>query len=296
MDLPDSLKRLTRILLKPSEEVDVALRAPSTNTLNRWLVSLACSIDGRVLHSSGTSKYCMEAYAKALGEISECSLMHSQQLESRCGIASGLFRSQARIRAQGELIERDAFFHHYRCRIPFLSSNRISPAGTDLPELLAFEMSSADSAFTAVLVTDAPTASGETRCLTFGTAAHPDPRIALEKATQEFAAIYLNHRLHPERCEKWEASASEVPTIMDFHHVASRDQRNILRFRDLCASASKSQRMSRLDQSRWELKDLSSPVRGYAYIRASHPDLTPMTFGTPEPDSSPENPLYHPFW
>lgn len=236
----------------------------------------------------------MEAFAKALSEAGENVLVYTDGLESRCGMAAGLFASQAEVRARGELLERDAFLFHYRSGRPFRRRE-------DSSDLLVFEMDSASDEFHAILVTDLRSAEGSAPCLLFGTSAHPDMEIALEKAAQEYSAIRLNHRLHPNRCSSWEVSPDQVPTVMDLHHVASRDIRNIERFKSLCGYGSADVPISDngrepLNKAGWKISVLSSPIRTLSFVRAEHPDLIRMTFGLPEASGPGEPPLYHPFW
>jgi hypothetical protein len=162
-------------------------------------------------------------------------------------------------------------------------------------------MDSASNEFHAILVTDRASAEGIAPCLLFGTAAHPDRVTAMEKATQEYLAIRFNHRLFPDRCKTWESSPDQVPTVMDRHHLASRDARNISRFRALCGygvalKPEPYKEREPLNQAGWKITALSSPVRMLSYVRAEHPELIPMTFGIPEASIPGEPPLYHPFW
>lgn len=289
MDLSNSLISTTSLLLKDKTlSPKVFVYSPSPSTFERWLLVIQVTQNGRAQRSSGSSKSFMEAYAKALSEMGELLIIEAEKLYSRCGIAGSFFMSRSISRAKCELLERDAFFFHYRNRLPFSAEPReLSEKG-----LLAYELSTADPTLRTFLVTDRMCASGQSECLLFGCATNEAAETAIEKAIQEYSAIYLNHQRHPDRCKLLANSSEKIPVIMDRHHAASRDPRNIERFRSLCSNRGSVLSPRKLD-GLWEIQTLPSPIRALAFARVSHPSLIKLTFDIPEAD---EKDLLHPFW
>lgn len=292
MDVSSSLIQITKWFIRDrNRNINIHIFPKSKNTLNLWQVIIEVEWDQKkLIGSSGGSKSLFEAYLKALSELGENIILDSSALMSRCGIAGGLFESQAIIRAKAELLERDSFFYHYRNKVPFYDTFTLFKDGI---ELCIFQLQSSDPHFYSYLATDKDCTLGKSSCLLFGTSAHPDKNVAIEKAIQEYSAIRLNHILQPERCESLFKNPDKIATIMDKHHIASRDPRNLNRFQNLCQTSKNMGNRKQIDPKNWETQKLKSPFRLLKFIRVDHPDLIKMTFGIPEPG---EDKLFHPFW
>lgn len=301
MDLSSSLAWITQLLNKEQfESLNVRLCLPKYFKLGRYLVRIDARAIGvnTLFRSSGLSLRIDEAFLRALSELGETLILQRCGFQSRCGIAGGLSKSGAIQRAKSELIERDAFLYHYRSGAPFSTCQKLTE------DIVAFDMEvPVNESLTAILVTDEASARGANRCLWFGTSAARSRTVAIEKALQEYLSIRANHlALNPNGKSKRQrcfAEASQPHSDLDQHHAASSDPRNLKRFVELCAgmdSVLPPLRRNPLDQSRWEIQSLTSPILGLKFARAIHPDLIPMEFGIPESWASTTPPLLHPFW
>ena len=267
----------------------VFVHKPTIKTRYRWLVvvnivdSLSCKYKG-----SATSSNPIEAYIKAVAELGESLICSSLNFGNRSGIAAGLLTSQAIVRAKSELIERDAFLYHYRNAIPFTAVKEID----DNDGLLAFQMQSAEKNYYSYLVTDVKCSTGASECLLFGTGCHPSEKIAIEKAVQEYVSIALNHELKPEWCNGNSNEQLQHKSLTDRHHFASRDFRNIERFRLLCLVREPAGPRPNVGDD-WKITRLSSPLRFFNFVYVQNESLISMTFGEFERI---EGDLLHPFW
>lgn len=304
MDLSHSLTVLTCSLLKDIKQgvkanIKVYVHPPSENTLGRFLVAIDLRSEDNRWGGSGASFYLHEAYSKALCEFGENQILKKSDYDSRCGMAGGLFRSQAVERAKNELLERDAFLFHYGSQIPF------EFVGAE-EGFFYFKMIVADPAVSGFFVTDSACVFEKAECLLFGTGAHRDSAIALEKAKQEYASLFLNHKRQPERCKWLAENANQVNSVMDQHHLASRDPRNIKKMGSLCRNychnvhnqkETSKKSIRNFQPQRWRIEDLNSPICMMKFVRADHPDLIKMMFGIPEKLDATHTPiLLHPFW
>jgi hypothetical protein len=215
-------------------------------------------------------------------------------------MAAGFFSTQAIQSAKGELIERDAFLHHYQNLTPMKFSHIHELKSRNESKILVFQMETTDPSFSAFLVTDSECSKGQAECLLFGFGAHSNKKIALEKSIQEYSAILLQHQKRPERCRWLSENPEKIPTLMDRHNVAARDDRNKERFKSICElSRPQEHNVERpvIDPSKWIIHKFKTPISMFQYAQANHPELLKMKFGIPEPDSdSGDKPLFHPFW
>ena len=166
---------------------------------------------------------------------------------------------------------------------------------------MRYTLMTADLRYKTILVTDKKTAMGEAECLQFGTGTHLQEAIAVAKAVQEYACIRFNHVNNPDWCRG--LSERKNKTLVDSHHIASKDPRNIRRFKDLCSpqQINKPPKNTRdeIKKHLWTSEGLDSPVKMFKYVRVKHPDLIGIDFGVPEQnlcDEEKGTPLYHPFW
>lgn len=279
------------------QSLEVTRLAPSVETSDQYLTVLK---NGNV-SASGVSKSPSISFLKALLEYGECLICLKRNWTNRSGIAGGIFLGTSVNRAQFELIERDAFLFHYRNEVPFAPLKAIH-LKVDFPQLLIFEMNSADPRFFSILATDRVSAGQNPiapHCLIFGTATHLNRSAAIRKAIEEYSALRYNHLVDPEFCGS--CKVADRRNSGAYHHGASSDPRNIERFKRLCSlTRPMSSRIPRTDQGEvsrtWKTEKLESPLRFFNFARASNPLLIPLSFGEPEPDSPAEHPLYHPFW
>lgn len=226
------------------------------------------------------------AVAKTLSEFGECLLSVHLGVTHRSGMAGGIFRSGVAARASNELLERDAFFFHYRSQVPFLSVHVLQVG------LLAFELSCAGKAHV-FLVTDSDTAEGKSDCLILGTGSGSSSAIAINNALREYRALKHHHENRPGRCSELSMWDRDQLNVCDLHHVRSRDDRNRATFKALCRTKPfKTERPSGSFSFEW----FESPIRGFQFCRASNPALQSIEFGVPEKTEDGAEPLYHPFW
>lgn len=289
VELSSSLIKTTRFLLKNKKiTIQIHVTKPSELNLNRWICNLRVfdSKLNRTYRGTGGSKQLTFSFLKAFGEVCETIAMYENNFSSRCGMAAGILTENTILRAKSELIERDAFIYHYRNRLPFLSKN---PIGNDLH---SFELASADNNFPTYFVTNTATTLGNADCLQFGCGtSYKNATDAIQKASQEFININLNHLNFPNQCSEWSNHSEKIPTIMDFHHVKSRDRRNIDIFNSLFKVNFHTR--DQIDHSKWLVTEVPSPSIFFKVFKVTHPELQKLDFGIPEPNS---NDLFHPFW
>lgn len=293
MELSHSLSRVTRFLLQAEAgAVEVFVHDPQDAT--RGLHVAVCEWQretGKRLKASGVAATRFEAYIKAVAELGEVVLCHASGLESRAGIAGGLFASNAVLRAKAELLERDAFLFHYRNRVPFLrreSARAASGAGV-------FEMSSAEKGRHCFIALDEAFMAGGAECVLMGFGCHADRELAAAKALGELACMSLDHAMRPGWCRDVYEGRSRAARLTDFHHAFSRDPRNRERIRALCRTDAAPAPSRRDLVGEWRVETLKSPLRYFKYVRVFHDGLVPLEFGRPEP-SFEGTPLYHPVW
>lgn len=290
MDLSSALNKTAKFLFKKKGiELNVQVLKPSRKTLFRWICSIYVAdltIKKRTYRGTGGSNQLAFAFLKAFGEVCETIAMYENKLSSRCGMAAGIIAENSILRAKSELIERDAFIYHYRNRIPFVSRKRIDD------DLHSFELASADKDFPTYFVTNTSTTNGASKCLQFGCGtSFQNSNDAIQKAVQEFVNIHINHHNFPNQCLEWWNHPELIPTKMDFHHVQSRDQRNLDIFKLLFNTQSTSR--PQIDRTKWIIEELPSPAKFFKVFKVAHPDLQILKFGQPEPNTAD---LYHPFW
>ena len=286
MDISNTLTFLTRKLLRRSLSVVVATGCTSWGGSTFFSVTMLVQINGKPMKAGGVASNLAEAYLKALSELGEILVIFEKKIESRNGISGGLFSVNAKERARNELVERDAFLFHYRSRTPFLNKRSIG-------ELSAFELCSIEKGTYVVLVTDFKTAISSD-CLRFGVAADSRLDVATAKAFLECLMIISSHSLSPNWC-KTLGEKTDLD-VLQRHHLASRDPRNLEIFEALCKCVPGSVRQLIYDDG-WQYQRLKSPIRGLVYWRATHGFVTEMTFGAIEPGIvSDDGPMLHPFW
>ncbi len=295
MDLSATLNQLTRKLCKPTLETCQVHIRKAFGIENNYRVVIDGKSAGESVQGGGISKSLLTAYAKALGEFGEGLVCLRENHDNRSGMAAGLLFFQAVDRAKAELIERDAFLHHYRNEVPFLGRRPLQRAKSrSFIAPVAFRMATAHPDWHSFLVTDDLCATGQRTCLLFGTAADRNEKLALQRAHDEYQVIAHVHNIRPSRCAEL-AGDSSSSSSADRHHLSSRDSRNLERFRTLCSPmrATKGGRQSIHNQ--WEIERLQSPIETMVYARVRHRELTPLVFDIPEAVAG-NTPLYHPFW
>jgi hypothetical protein len=294
MELSHSLSRVTRHLLRAGAgAVETFVHSPQEATRDRCVV--VCEWErnpGKRLKSSGTAKNKLEAYMKAVVELGEAALCDGISVPNRTGVAGGLIVGNAVERAKAELMERDAFLFHYRNQVPFVKREPVG-AGAWL-----FELSSPQDGVHCFIALDRACVEGIAECILMGLGCHGDRGAAVEKALGELACMVLDHSMRPGWCRAVYSGASSPARLTDMHHAASRDPRNMERFRALCATGPSEALRGRGNLAgNWRVECLTSPLRYFKYVRVSHADLAVLEFGKPEPSASPEEaPLFHPVW
>lgn len=296
MDLSYQVATAANALLRNySGKTRAVVHGPSPMTLNHYVIILAIEWNGRKINATGTAKKFIQAFTKAISELGESVIGVIRNLPHRSGLAGGLCASPTVERAKAELVERDAFFYHYRAMVPFTGCTEIqTPIGT----LLRYQLSSTLKGYHVVLITDPSSAQATGHCLRFTTAANECLREATHKAVAEYTHIHLMHVLAPERCKPISEFTLKNDSLADFHHAASRDKRNKQLFSILCKSTTvpRGPSVRQVACGSWVITKLQSPVRGFQFFQAHHAGLINLEFGKPEPSSDPRNPLYHPFW
>lgn len=289
VDLSPTLVKIVKFLLNNKNlNILIWVTKPSENNLFRWICNIKVTDPtiNRDYRGTGGSNQLSFAFLKSFGEVCETIAMYENRFSSRCGMAAGFLSESSILRAKSELIERDAFVYHYRNEIPFTSKASLDNG------LQSFNMATADQNFPTFLVTDEATVAGKAKCLQFGCGtSFKNTQDAEYKAIQEFLNIFLNHKNFPDQCENWWTHPEEIPTKMDFHHIQSRDKRNLDRFNTLFDT--KAHLRSEIDQTKWVVNEVQSPAKFFKVYKASHPDLLKLEFGIPEPNTLD---LFHPFW
>lgn len=239
------------------------------------------------------------AFLKALLELGESSIRIRNKFKSRSGIAGGLFRSNVIQRAKAELIERDAFLYHYRVGVPFERYSWRMQSALERG-LFAFRLKSAIRDFTITMILNVEALYSLQPHLEFATGCALTVSGSLRKALEEF------HLVRDAIRRKGHNRVSR--SIFDNHLVASFDERNVTRFRNLIENTNPALKLisqkpflpreSLLSrQLNWRVEDLSSPIRFFRFCRVQCPDLVEMTFGQPESqESATARDLFHPFW
>lgn len=295
MDLSSYYRQLALFFVRP--RLDGLLSLAETNRVEAtsyFRVFLQAQVPGAInLVGAGRDTSKFRAFFKALGELGEAFLCHRLKRPNRSGLAGGFLFKKSKERAYGEILERDAFFHHYRSGVPFLDS---------VPDQFrVFLLDSRDPKFKVVLVTDSASIRGELGCLVFGLGTAIDLTEAVKKARYEYLTLRRLHQIRPDRCRKLATLSPERLSMADRHHIASRDQRNLDRFRHLCEGFSDVRRLP-IDPAKLSIKRHNSPIFGFKYAEVSHPDLIPMEMGVSEIwtgnlSSHPTpKPLLHPLW
>jgi len=293
LDISNTLTKALHLLLTAKDLAPtVVYQRPSPENLFRHSVYIA--FDKIVAGATGSSLF--EATIKAFAEFGESEICKGLGIKSRSGMAGGIIRSMAIKRAKAELIERDAFFFHYRNRVPFIkqATCHAQCEGKSL-ELLLFELSTAHSDFSTYLCTLPSCADGSSECFIFGMGTSSQENEAKARSIDEFVDLYMNHQLNPLWCRSL-ADNSDISSL-HFHHLASRDQRNIKIISELCRIdiSVSSLKREEINQAKWDLEMLDGPLKFFSYVKVKHPDLIKIEFGQAEPDVN-GSPLYHPFW
>jgi hypothetical protein len=213
------------------------------------------------------------------------------QLSSRSGLAGGVLKGPTWFRARGELVERDAFFYHYRNRIPF---HRAGVRRLDGVVLDVYELESAEPNLKVALVM-AQTVEEEEGFLHFATASSFDIESASLRAAREYLSLHRYLEANHQRLTQRAADANECRRDLSlFHFKACSDPRNFERFRFLRAGNEKPAFGRCSTPVVWRRVQYPSPVRGFRFLRAESDQLQKIEFGLPEATDGP--PLFHPFW
>jgi YcaO cyclodehydratase, ATP-ad Mg2+-binding len=283
-------KRLTAmaraLFLAPVDYLDIFVAKPMDG--KNFTVTAEARIErGPLMSGTGSSSSEADAFIRALVELGEVWITNKLSLRDRNGLAGGLFKMQARMRAKAELIERDAFLFHYRKDIPFLQILDTKNIGGK--NVLAFKMASADTKLTAVFAVDEAAVKGEAECLLMGMAAHRSTSLAIAKAFNEFSVMALDHAIRPGWCarliEDLPKNPEKAARLPDFHHAHSRDMRNLNRIKHLCNTDGNFDLVKSTRSTKpilWSISDIESPVRFVKYQLVKTKDLIHLQFGVPE--------------
>lgn len=288
MDLSCSLKFITKSLLKINFKT-ITIKIKKQKIEFSKIISVKILLE--TSHSSftgyGSDRSIFKAYLKALSELNERYAFYSSESENSSGFASGVIKKRVQLRAKAEIIERDAFLFHYQEKTPW-SLHKTEG------NIILYKLNSAESKFITFLATDTATSNGLENCLIFGcgTDLKENEKNAEFKAVSEYNSLKQNHLKNPNFCELASLSKKEDYTTVDQHHLASRDKRNILIFKDLCSSNNINFKNNK-NNLVWEIMEHKSILKGFHVQQAKCSSLRVLQFGKPEPDS--EN-LFHPFW
>ncbi len=223
---------------------------------------------------SSSSPKIFHAFIKALSELGEDIIAKKYKLHCRSGLAGGLFLNTAIQRAKEELLERDAFFYHYRSSSPFINVSKKK-------SLYIAKLNSNDSKNNVVLAFNQDYLKGN--FFKFGMGSSRDLSSAQKKAIAEQKVLELNHQKYPDWFKK-----SGLP--IDQHHLESNDHRNILKIKNLLKSSDVS-KVRIFNNSKWVINEIDSPIKFLKYAYLDHPELLKIEFGKREEDG-----VLHPFW
>lgn len=251
--------------------------------------------NGIKLKGSANAPTLVSAFTKALVEMGEAFVLRAHGLTDRSGVAGGIFPKAIGLRAQSELLERDAFLFHYRNRISFEKFAELAHPFWPEENVLVFKLKSASEGFHCFLATDTKCANGRNQCLLLGLGAHTDIETAKNKAIGEYATMLMDHKQRPDWCKHLALDPALSTRPPDHHHAHSRDPRNISCFKALCSGNSEGSR--KLKHLNWATQSMESPLIFFRYQKVECDDLLKLEFGKPEPQQNQEDPpLFHPIW
>ena len=286
MEYSKSLSRISKILLPQADGVFKIFEL--YNPTRQWWVITSQLIlsNGTRVHGTASGKSRINCFHRACIEAGETEIASRLNLNSRTGLAGGFISSAALIRARNELLERDAFLHHYRNREPMKKVvHQFELAGAEI-----YEMNCADSTVRTYMALSVDRSG----CLKFGLGASSNSKIALTRAVEELRVVELDHLLRPDNCSQVYRAEKPPKNLADFHHSQSRDPRNKLIF-DEITKCTKDFR-SRTKSIEFTVKKYSSSLRFIKYIHLTSSSLELLRFGEPEPFTSASPPIYHPLW
>lgn len=286
MDLQNKLIEVTRFLLRLKfDDCHVYIYQPSSLSLGVYCIVVTVRELGNEYKGSSTGRNIFEVYLKALCEVGEEIIKVRECLNNRNGLAGGLLKSNVISRAKAELIERDAFLYHYKNLLPF---KKISSPNL---EILSFQLSSIDSEYSVFLVMNEDYLASSSSCLKLGLGCHKNPRVAFERAYNEYAAMVLDHHIK-EPCSI--RRDLKVSNAVEFHHMQSFSKENKFIFEILCNGKGNVRRnYNYLD---WRATSYNSPIRLFKFYKVDHPELIRMEFGSADFFESLGQSAYHPFW
>lgn len=294
MDISVNLNKVLRFLIKkklgPSS---VFIHNPSQATLGKFIVVLNIQYNNKKLKASASAENKYLAFVKAMSEMGEEIICEDMNYATRAGIAGGFIKNEVITRAKSELIEHDAFLYHYRNKIPF---NFIDVRESKHKTLKIYALYSFEKIFHTILVTDDDSINNNESCIMFATSTHTDHKIAVEKAITEYTQIYLNHYLWADHCHKLCKGEIKPEKKTDLHHIASRDKRNKIIFKNLCINST-NVKYSRFETNvNWIITKTESPIKLVHFFRLQNQKLLKMEFGIPEKGYEAPPQLLHPFW
>ena len=291
MDVQSALRSAARLFLKEGSEVRVQVDPHRVTAEHGHDVRVGCHYSTKRLSGLAWDRSLLRAFLRALLEVGEEILRVKWQLDSRSGLAGGVLVGPTWLRARGELVERDAFFYHYRNRIPF---RKVGVRRIDNVMLDVYQLESADPEI-AVAFVIAQSWSEASSFLHFATAASVDLDSASLRASKEYLSLKRYLAVNSERLSARAGNSAECLKDRSlFHFKACTDPRNLEIFRILLCGES---RMASGRCSRplvWMMTRYRSPIRGFKFLRAESTDLQKIEFGIPEGNEDP--PLFHPFW
>lgn len=294
MDLSRTLTKVFSGFFRANiKDLVVYCHRPDADSLWHWVVTASFSYNGARIRGGSVDCNISAAIVKSLSECGEAIVTFDEGFDARCGYAGGVFKDTASVRAKRELLERDAFLFHYRKNIPFTRIER--RLGPNHP-CFYFRMETRDENLIAVFATDRRAIEGVDGCLWFGASCDADLHQSIKKAYSEYAGIHFNHRRGSDRCRRDFESLEALLPAFERHHASSHDPRNRERIKSICSGNSERVLRQLIKSSDWLIKEKHSPIRGFQYVRASHPELEELEFGVPEPWVEGDRPLYHPYY
>lgn len=289
MDLQNYLERSVVLLLRTKpDNVRVHIHNPLNAALPFYSIVINVTIGNAKYRGSSSFKSLQGAFFKALSELGENIILHTQSITSRSGIAGGFLKSNAIKRAKCELIERDSFLYHYRKGHPF-KLMACSIVGVGL-----FELNSIDGNYKVCLAMDSSYLVSMDSCLVFGMGCADSLNLAAEKALAEYSSMAQSHKILG-GCGDEFMAARGINRLADFHHSQSRNKENKLIFANLCGSEKVFDKRS-CNSDLWEMRELNSPLKFLNFVQLVHPDLEKLNFGIPEVVDGFYEPVFHPFW
>ncbi len=184
-------------------------------------------------------------------------------ITNRSGFAANFDQQMAAQSALEELLERDALLFHWISETPFLAKKNLSN------DFVAYELFCADSSRSVIAVAKL----SQFDCLYLGLGCNSDPQLALGHAYREAVSCQFRH--------EWMKSCTTGTRATAQHHRSTQMQDSKIiwqKITDNLGALSVPQNF--YDRSQMKIEVISSEVDRPFVIRATHPDLLPLEFGS----------------